>query len=258
MMTGGKKAFALVAVTIMIVIIAVAIFGITAVVTNTQRLGADRFKSQKALHAAQAGVYDFIYQYYYTSRLQQRFKSRDTEVAPGSGVYFDHGVDANLLLVNARDAAINADRLTIPHVKNLDYANPINITRFSLTYNFNAHITQLYIYRTIWSGFAVSDELIQLAAPYQLTFDAAIEMVFIFDNLIPPDADITLTLYFSDGSSRKALLWRNAKGGDYSFSITSTGKVGSGNADWKRTIEATWDWGTRMISSWQEVDRHVQ
>lgn len=254
----NRSGIALILVIAVILIVAIMVAGITAFVSGSLMLNSVRSSMEKALYAAQAGIYAAIYDYLADPANPYWRKARDIVMIPN--VSYSVGKDADFLLVDADYPDLYNAIVRRINLFNTNDNQSITVDRMALEWaNFpGASLTQITLGgRRCWSGSAKSGEMVTLSRRFRLDARQSATGVttnaWQFSSNIPKEAMIEATFYFTDGSSRKALLYNMGRSGNLEFSVTATGRSGS----WKRTVEATYDTGVNRITSWQETDSHI-
>lgn len=276
-----SKGMALIVVIVIMTVIAAAVAGIATYIANSFMLTAMRDARQKALYAAESGIHALISMYadnkaknkpYYLWKLKNYVID-----SAYPGVTFNAGNQANFLQANATNPLISV--ITRPSgiyyvVGNIYFYNhgdqTITADRAKVEwYNMGSLgniLKQMEIGDTSWFGAWLPGRTITLDPPLILAPRRLYGHIgsWYFQSAVPADAIVIVTLFFTDGSKRKAVIMNKGYSGNNEFSITSTGIV-KGKVDWKRTIEATYDItaGGRVgpangrITSWQETEEHI-
>lgn len=257
------KGIAIIIVIVIMTVASIAVIGITALVTGTLSSRTMRASLSSAVYASQAGVYAAINDY--NSDQSQPYWDRTASgVRIAGNSYYNYGRDANFLLISAASSERNARTLRNVPLNNINGARSITVDRVSVDWTgfaANNRLNQVWLGGTRrWSGTATSGTPVNLSPSFTMSPGQFAAMRddnrFILRNNIPAASTIAVTFFFTDGSSRKALLWTNGAGRSNSFSITSTGECRS-NFTWKKTVEAVYDVGSRQIISWQESQGHL-
>jgi len=260
----NKKGIALITTIVIIMALSVIVFGIVSFASSGIYLNTARGAMGVALAAAQAGVYAAIIDYEADSRWNGAV---NVPVITGVSSY-SCGESANYLLINAsrpQFAAGGGTRRQIQRIghSNINSASSITINQIKVEWsNFAGNLTTIFLGNASrWTGTASSGTTVTLSTPFTLTagqsFTTANQNYFRFSVTIPINAVITATYYFSDGSSRKALIYNGGRGGNNELSITSTGSRTIGNDTWKQSIEATYDVTVHHITSWESSQNHI-
>lgn len=258
------KGIALIVVIILILIVAITVLGIATFISHGLILNVVKASMEQAIFAAQAGIYASLYDY-----LQYPAEAYWTKTATpqniSGNIYYSAGKDANFLLVSAANSERNGRILRRIPLSNLNATDTITINKMKVEWS-NFGGTSLRVIQlggiTRWSGSAGSGTTVALTSPFPLnakeftsTSDAN---TWQFSANIPANAIIKVTFIFDpptgDASSRKAILYGAGKKNE--FSIIATGEV-QGTTNWKRSLEATYDAGSGLITSWQEIESHI-
>jgi hypothetical protein len=262
----GRRGIALIAVILIILVVAIAVLGIAASISNAMHLSVVKASLETALFAAQAGIYAGVHDYLATAGQLYWTKARNIEIA--RNIYYSVGTDANFLAVDATTAERQNDMIRRVGIANINETQSITVNQMTVEwYNFtgddaNAVLTQIRLGGSQrWSGTAVSGQRVALESSFLISrrqsFSGTNDNLLRFDRNVPASGIVVVTFFFTDGSSRKAyLLNESGMPGRNEFSITATGEV-RGAANWRRTIEATYDVTANRITSWQEAAGHV-
>lgn len=256
-----RKGIALIAVIVIIAVSAIAVFGIATFISNALVLNTVRSAREQAIYAAQAGIYACLYDYKADS-----YWTKVTNFNPINNLYYSIGKNANFLLIDASNPQVFSDNV-LRRIPLANINNTQSITANTMKVEWYNIDTSGFTLGQVWLGgtrrfnaSASSGQTITLNPAFLLTnqqsFSGAAQNRWVFSNAIPNDAIIIVTFFFTDGSSRKANLLNLGRSGNNEFSITSTGTVRDA-ADWKRSIEATYDVEAGKITSWQETENHI-
>jgi len=264
--TGG---IALIAVILLVIIASIVIMGIASLLSNSIYSGSVEIMRAQALAAAQAGVYAAIADYSHDS-----LWDKPPAVNVSGNIYYSVGGgtairQADFLLVDASNSQVpsapNNTKLQAIPLTNINAASAITVNQLAVDWNFGGTLTGIALDAGAlkWTGASGAPTAALTLSP-NLSINAGVTIGSApasanrleFSSAIPSDGIIVATFYFSDGSSRKAILYNGVSGGNNEFLITSTGEVRS-TITWKRTIEATYDVGTTKITSWQETESHL-
>ena len=260
-----SKGIALIAVIIIILITAIAVLGITSFISNALALTTVRASMEQAISAAQAGIYAAIYDYLLDPALPYWTKVTTPQNISGN-IYYKVGKDANFLLVSAVAAQRSSRTLINIPLFNINETQSITVNKMKVEWsNFTSTLREIRMGGVSrWSGSSPSGTTITLSSPFTLSskqfFARGNDNTWRFNNNIPAGAVIIATFIFDpptgDGSSRKAVLWTSGAGRKNEFSVSATGEA-RGKIAWKRTVEATYDAGSGVITSWQETEGHL-
>jgi len=259
----GKNGIALITAVILILAMSIMVLGIVSFASNGIYLNTARGATETAFAAAQAGVYAAIVDYQVDSKWNG---ATNVSVITGVSTY-SCGKAANYLLLDASRPQFAAGGGTNRQVQrightNINSASGITFTKIKVEWNFAGNLTQIYLCNlSRWTGTAASGTTITFSPSWSLaangSFTSAAQNYFRFSVQIPVNAVIVATYYFSDGSSRKAILYNAGRGGNNEFSIISTGNRISGTNPWKESIEATYDVGVGHITSWNNSQNNI-
>ena len=260
----NKKGIALITTIVIITALSVIVFGIVSFASSGIYLNTARGAMGTALAAAQAGVYAAIIDYKADSRWNGAV---NVPVITGVSSY-SCGKAANYLLINAsrpQFAAGGGTRRQVQRIShsNINSASSITINQIKVEWtNFAGNLTVIFLGNASrWAGTAASGNTVTLTTPFTLTagqsFTTAAQNYFRFSVTIPINAVITATYYFTDGSSRKAIIYNAGRGGNNEFSIISTGRRTIGSDIWKQSVEATYDVSLNKITSWNNSQKHI-
>lgn len=260
---------ALIAVVMLIVMVAIAVLGITVYVTNLLKFHTIGSARERAICAAQAGVMAAINDY-----VSGSYWTHATNASLGGNTYYSVGGTSVLRMSNflrvdadspalANDGGTNNRLQAIPLYNIHDNTSPgtITVDSMRLDWDFGGNLNRIVLGGTQrWSGSVSSGSTVNFSSNFSLnrrsSSTGTTNNTFRFTVTIPSDATVVATFFFTDGSSRKAYLLNNGRSGNNEFLITSTGEVRE-SIRWKRTIEATYDVGVNRITSWQEVQSHL-
>ena len=263
-----NKGIALIVVILLIVVISVSVAGIVTYITNDLRLCASRLPRLQAWYAAQAGAYAAI----------NGFRTNGTyaetqNVNFAANNFYSVGRNANFLLINAVLPTVVGNTLSGVTIRNINggtapvvnsikvewhqfpLGNPVTTATLNRIRLNGAYYQPLSSQTdTLGNGSAVVN--VGFSVP---NVDAATEWEFSLS--IPNNAVILATFNCDEGtnppSSRAVYLQNLGFLGTNEFSITATGRSGSGNNWSRRTIEATYDVGVNEITSWTESGNHI-
>lgn len=259
------KGIALIAVIIIILITAIAVLEVASFISNALALNVVKGSMEQAIYAAQAGIYAAIYDYLLDPTLPYWIKVTTPQNISGN-IYYKVGKDANFLLVSAVAAQRSSTTLRNISLFNINETQPITVNKMKVEWsNFSSTLREIRLGGAVlWSGSSPSGTIITLSSPFTLIpkqfFAGRGDNTWRFANNIPAGAVIIATFIFDppsgDGSSRKAILWTSGAGRKNEFSVSATGEA-RGKIAWKRTVEATYDAGSGVITSWQEIERHL-
>lgn len=263
-----KKGIALIALIIIITVVVVTVGGITSFITNGILLAATQSARLQAFYAAQAGIYATIYNYEAASW------SKASNIDLGGGVSYSVGKDANFLLIDASQPEFlkryfisgdvvfgNCGLMGYIATRNVCADQAITIDKMKVEW-YNVDKSDFFLRGISWgelrfNGKAASGTTITLNPPCTINANSGAGNVNLVFPYYPGTEGIYIATFFcTDGSQRKAVLFNRGYSGNKEFSITSTGTV-SGKVNVKRTIEATYDYGCKNITSWREVASHI-
>lgn len=251
-MRASTKGIALIAVIIIITITAIAVFGITAFVSNGLRLAGLRASSGPAVYAAQAGIYAALRDYL-ADPANPYWTKKDTTTPPGNAMVYTAGKNIDFLLVGATSAATYSTGgfycLGNIALANINETDEVAVAKMKVEWTAAAaQLRRVTLFGAIiWEGAAATGIVID-----RTSSPAAIDAKRYFaardDNVChfsanPGTVTVTFTMA-GDNSSRKVYL--NSASRRNTFSITSTGSAGAA----KKTIEAVYDAGGGKIVSW--------
>jgi hypothetical protein len=254
----NKRGFALITVILIILALSIVVSGIVSFASSGIYLNTARGATGTALAAAQAGVYAAIIDYKADSRWNGAV---NVPVIAGVSSY-SCGKAANYLLLNASRPQFATSGITNNRIQrighsNINSASSITINQVKVEWSgFAGNLTAIYLGgASRWTGTAASGTTVTLTSAFVLAAGAAYTVAtqnyFQFSTTIPISAVITVTYYFSDGSTRRAVIYNAGRGGNNEFSIISTGRRTIGNDISKASIEATYDVGVGHITSWK-------
>ena len=269
-MRNNNKGIALILVILLLMIVPVAVLGMALFVSQGTRLSVLRANSNSAIFLAQAGINKAIV---------------DSKTGPyaipvaftqlGTNLFYRYGREISLLSVNASQCYfISYTVLKNIPLRNVSTANSIRVEKMIVEWDTTsgAHLTNIYLggVKRIGPISADSGQLLNLNVLFVLLAGASYNGVednrWEFDRPVQLTANkyntpLSVTFIMADNSRRKAvMISKDFLTGNNEFSITATGRVGdqgSGSAARKRTIEATYDMGKNVITSWQETALHL-
>lgn len=256
----NNRSIILVEMIIIMVLLAIVAFGITSYIAESLEFSLTNINQEKALYMAQAGVMRAIVDF----RDGGLWSSVQNNNEAGDEFYYHLGKNANFLCVNAATPQLSGKQLKRIAIKNIHATSAITITNIIVSWTFGGNITKVTLgSNTVWTGTAsspasldISDFIIAAGVYYASNND----QIWEFSGNVPSVAstDVVVTFVFSDGSSYKAYIFKDGKGADKEFSITSTGEIRRGAAiAARRTLVATYDNGTNKFTSWEETQSHI-
>jgi len=226
--------------------------------------------SQRALFAAEAGVYRAVREYKVNVNAAKPYWRTRTETL-ATDLKYTVGVNADFLLIRTNDEIVKIDggdlHFSIPFMQNMNDINSISIAAVQLFWHSdsdsgfnNATLVDVNLAGSDrYPGSCASGTKISfgpaIAFSPMVMYPCENDNGFAIDyGSIPPDMVLYVIYYFSDNSTRRVLLTTALY--NCEFQITSTGEV-TGLISAKRTIRATYDVTSRQITSWQEIPSNL-
>ena len=267
-----KKGIALIALIIIITVVVITVGGIVSFIANGIALATVQSARSQALYAAQAGIYAAIYDFEAVS--YPRTWSKASNVSLAGSASYSVGKDANFMLIDASHPRIGDSMWLIGGVRYGPFASisdvrisnscadqAITIDRIKIEW-YNANNASMVFRGIVWGGLrfygtASSGTIVTLNPACQINANSGTNALNLWFSHYPGTNSIIIATFFcTDGSQRKSILFNEGYSGNKEFSVTSTGTI-SGNVNVKRTIEATYDYGCKNITSWREVPSHI-
>ncbi|MDD5423083.1 MAG: hypothetical protein PHT32_06670 [Candidatus Omnitrophica bacterium] len=284
--TSDRKGLALIVVIIVIVIASIALLAIASGISNSAMLTTMRMSRDKALYAAEAGVYDVIRKYKEmrptmerSSYMQLGTETRLDQRTSGSsnplglsysypGTYYKAFSPPDFLLIDASNPTTEnhagdswVGNIFITNISGYYIMNgfyPIQKMKVEWTGMANTGVGYYWNGRFYWVNFS-SGDFVNFGSNVTMRYGQKnVGFGMYFDNDVPSTATITVSFYFAASPEpRKFVIIRNGYSGNNEFQITSTGRVAAGPATFRRTIKATYDVKTDKVTSWVETDAHI-
>jgi len=266
-MINHKNGIALIAVILLIVIVSVAGIGIAGSISNNLFAGARKALFEQAYFAAQYGIYAALDDYLHTAPVNYWKKVSNGTVLYVANASVNIGEDSNFLLVDASDPQIPIDiqyQIRRVGLSNINETQSITVNSMKVEWagcpsSFRLRAVSLNK-KSLWVGNVKSGTNISLGTGLYLgAMTSATDLSsnrWVFNQVIPKNATILVTFYFSDGSLKRVFLLNNGRSGNYEFSIKATAWM-KGATGTRRTIEAVYDVGVNKITAWRETGNHI-
>ncbi|MCF7908238.1 MAG: hypothetical protein K9L86_05165 [Candidatus Omnitrophica bacterium] len=250
------KSFALIAVIIIVVLMAIVALGIVVYISQALEYNIASIDQQKAFYAAQAGVMAAVADYEADGLV-----SAQADIAIDPNTYYSFGGSGMFFIADSSTTNIIANR----KLKNVSMTNvsggDLTITHVQVSWTPDAgeNLISIDLGRATaeWTGTAQSGTNIDMAdftIPAGTTENDVWLDWEIGSDITP--MTITAVITFSDGSTVEVMLLNSGLTSDNVMNITSTGKIVT-NYTWRRTLKAAYDIGTSKIVSWEESQDHI-
>jgi len=250
------KGFALIAVIMIVVLMAIVALGIAVYVSQSFNYNIASIDQQRAFYAAQAGVMAAIADYE-----DDGLVTAQTDAQIASGTYYSFGGASTFFIADCSSPRIIASR----KIKDISMTNvgasSLTITHMQVSWTPDGGENLISIDfgrgAAEWSGTASSGTNIDIT-DYTIPASTTENDVWL-DWAVGSDITsmtISAVITFSDGSTVEIMLLNAGSGSDNAMMITSTGKVET-NYTWQRTLKAGYDIGTGEIISWEESQDHL-
>ncbi len=264
-----NKGIALAALIIIMVLLAIIVFGVTLSITEGLRFNISNINNEKALCVAQAGMMSGLVDYLADGLISPQ---SNINVNPPSEFYYSVGESSSFMLIDGSNVRANGRVVNTWPIKNFNFdpASSIVINSIVVEWDYAANLVNMkignnYILKsaslsspaTINSANCFGGS-IPLSIQGNTTYSGTNVQYLSFSANIPANLTVSLTFNFSDGSFLKKLLINGGKVTNNEFSLRATGKIGSGSSALaRRTLTATYDVTTNKITSWQESTKHI-
>lgn len=276
-----NNGMALIAVVAFILVVSIMVIGLAGFVSTFLRVNSSRIDMIRAFGAAMGGADLALSDYNadpgnpYWSRIEAR------KMEGSENIFCSAGKDADFLMVDADcprvEDFVSADdtlnNIPLSCLSLFDKPVSIEIDKIKTEWTgISGSLESISLGGgECWSGSASSGQIIDIDPNIRLyainsadpgngmfnEFSSKDDNMWRFGSPIPRQAVVAVTFYFTDGSSRRAILFNKGRSGNKEFSITSTGEVRKGSYKEKRTLRSTYDIGTKKITSFEEILSHI-